>query len=100
MLYAKENYPEIYEGLMANEKLRYAFTVVESNFTKAIAQYEADLQRLGNGEIPGTGKIRVTDDYLWVGNRGAGRFTQDYRLLMTAMEAPEYVEMFESFILK
>ena len=85
---------------MNNEKLRYAFTVVESNFAEDIAHYEADLERLGNGEISGTGRIRVEEDTVWVGNRGTGRFTAEYKKLMAAMSAPAYVEMMETFTLK
>ena len=100
LLYAKEHYPAIYEGLMENEKLRYAFTIVEANFAEDIAQYEADLNRLAKGEIPGTGKIRVDDQYVWFGNRGTGRFTAEYKKLMAAMSTPAYTEMMETFTLK
>jgi len=100
LLYAKEHYPAIYEGLMNNEKLRYAFTIVEANFAEDIAQYEADLNRLAKGEIPGTGKIRVDEDTVWFGNKGTGRFTAEYKKLMAAMSAPAYVEMMETFTLK
>ena len=100
LLYAKVYEPEVYEGLMGNEKLRYAFTVVESNFAEDIARYEADLLRLDSGELPGTSKIKITEDTFWFGNQGTGRFTAEYKKLMGAMSAPAYVEMMETFTLK
>lgn len=98
LLYARENYPEMYAGLLENDALRYAFKTVEANFAAAIGTYEYDLWRLEAGEIPGAiGNVEVTDGFVWFGGRGIGRFTGEYKKLMTAMEAPEYAQMMEIF---
>lgn len=98
LLYAKENYPDDYQEMMENDALRYAFKTVEQNYASAIETYEYQLWQLANGQIPGTiENIEVTDSFVWFGGTGIGRFTADYKKLMTAMEAPEYVEMMETF---
>ena len=100
LLYAKEHYPDIYEGLMNNEKLRYAFTIVESNFAEDIARYEAALERLAKGDVPRPIKVRVEEDTVWIGNQGVGRHKAEYDKLMAVMSTPAYTEMMETFTLK
>lgn len=98
LLYAKENYPEVYQGLLENDALRYAFRTVEQNYASAIETYEYQLWQLANGQIPGTiENVEVTDSFVWFGGKGIGRFTGDYSKLITAMEEKEYVQMMETF---
>ena len=99
LLYARDNYPEIYDELMANESLRYGFTVVNANFQEDIAQYLADLDRLAGNEIPGLPNMSIDDNYVWFNGQGMGRFISDYWMLMEAMESPEYQQMYEAFLI-
>lgn len=97
LLYARENHPSVYDELMENTALRYAFTVVEGRYAENIAQYEKQLEQLTSGSIPGFDRVRVEEDMVWFGSYGIGRFTEDYEMLMEYMERPEYQEALEAF---
>ena len=95
MLYAKENYPDIYEQTMNNRALLDAFRIIEARYRAAVAQYFENLDRLevylnDNG-------IRVfhDKDMFYIGYLGYGTFEDKYyNLLENAMKAPEYVQMY------
>ena len=101
LLYARENYPNIYHRIMNNDALRYAFRVVDYTFRKDIEQYESTLQMISNGKIPEASNISITDSYIWFDNgdgsrNGMGRQT-DYYKLMEAMEDSKYQKMYALF---
>lgn len=97
LLYAQENYPELYQAIMDNLELRYVFTVLDQNFAADVARYFADLDRLDQGSIQSSLSFRVTDAFIWMGNTGLGRMVGDYELLMAAMESTSYQNMLEQF---
>ena len=68
MLYAKDNYPDVYAGILANDSFRSAFTSIETQFGALVATY-----REGRWIYSG--------------------FESEYTALMTEMEKPEYVQM-------
>lgn len=68
MLYARENHPDVYQGILDNDAFRLAFTTVDAKFTQVIEEYFA----LG----------RISHD-----------FRVEYDKLATVMERAEYVEM-------
>ncbi len=42
MLYAKENYPAVYQDIAENESFREAFTAIDTRFQKEVATYRAN----------------------------------------------------------
>lgn len=68
MMYAKENYPDIYQGILENDNYRLAFSTIDSIFSDIVEM------RLSSGSGMTTGY-------------------NDYEMLMAEMEKPEYQEM-------
>ena len=94
-MYAKENYPDIYEQTMNNRALLDAFRIIEARYRGAVEQYFANLDRL-EAYLNDNG-IRVfrDKDMFYIGYLGYGTFEDKYyNLLENAMKAPEYVQMY------
>ena len=70
LLYAKENHPDVYQGILDNAAFRQAFTAVDAKFAQVIQDFFA-LDHVSSS------------------------FKSQYDKLMTVMERPEYVEMAE-----
>ena len=94
LIYAKENYPEIYAETMDNQALRDAFRIVEARYRATVEQYFANLDRLEDYLKENGVAARHTDNGFYIGMRGCGTFETTYRMLENAMQAPEYVEMY------
>ena len=95
MLYAKENYPDIYEQTMNNRALLDAFKIIEARYRGAVEQYFKNLDRLE--EYLNNNGISAFHEYeaFWVGYSGCETFEDTYyNLLENAMKAPEYVQMY------
>ena len=69
MLYARENHPEVYQGILDNDNFRLAFTAIDAEFAQII------------------------QDFLALNHTGS--FKAEYDKLMAVMERPEYAEMAE-----
>lgn len=94
LIYAKENYPSIYEQTVNNQALRDAFRIVEARYRGAVEQYFANLDRLIDYLKENGVAARHTDDGFYIGMSGYGTNETTYRMLENAMQAPEYVEMY------
>lgn len=94
LIYAKENYPEIYAETMDNQALRDAFRIVEARYRATVEQYFANLDRLEDYLKENGVAARHTDNGFYIGMIGCGTFETTYRMLENAMQAPEYVEMY------
>lgn len=68
MMYARDNHPDVYEAILANDAFREAFTFIDSSFGALVSD--------------------------WIEAGGANYLLRDdYDVLMDEMEKPEYVEM-------
>ncbi len=98
MLYAKENYPEIYEQTMNNQALLDAFQIVEIRYRATVEQYFANLDSLAEYLEANGLDTRHENGYFYISTGGSysggGTFEETYTLLENAMQAPEYVEMY------
>lgn len=99
LIYAKENYPSIYEQTVNNEALRDAFRIVEARYRGVVEQYFANLNK--TEEYLKTNGLPAFQDggYFYISTGGSGyslinTFVSTYNLLENAMQAPEYVEMY------
>ena len=70
MLYAKENHPEVYRGILDNEAFRKAFSATEDRFAGLAADY-----------------IKLRSHF------AGSSYMQEYDALIQAASAPEYQEM-------
>ena len=95
MLYAKENYPNIYEQTMNNRALLDAFRIIEARYRGAVEQYFANLDRLETYLKDNGIRVFRDKDMFYIGYFGYGTFEDKYyNLLENAMKAPEYVQMY------
>lgn len=95
MLYARENYPAVYNGILNNDMFRLAFTTIDNEFSSLIetmfTQYDDACKYLSkNGHT-----AYISNGYFWIDYTGAGYFPEEYELLMNHMQNAEYVEMTE-----
>ena len=103
LIYAKENYPEIYAETMDNQALRDAFRIVEARYRGVVEQYFANLDKTEE-YLKANGLPAFQDNgYFYISNGGSGyslidTFVSTYELLENAMQAPEYVEMYNLMI--
>ena len=103
LIYAKENYPEIYAETMDNQALRDAFRIVEACYRGVVEQYFANLDKTEE-YLKANGLPAFQDNgYFYISNGGSGyslidTFVSTYELLENAMQAPEYVEMYNLMI--
>lgn len=70
MLYAKEHYPDVYEGLLSNTDFRKAFTTIDNIFGGLVSEYRAGLTRTSG-------------------------FESQFLELMSEVEQPAYQEMLQ-----
>lgn len=75
MLYARENHPEVYQGILDNDNFRLAFSTIDDKFADVIQAYFGKLKEAGRSVHP--------------------EFKGEHDRLMAVMERPEYVEMAE-----
>ncbi|MBD5162951.1 MAG: hypothetical protein HDT14_13265 [Oscillibacter sp.] len=76
MLYAKEHYPDVYQGILDNDSFRLAFSTIDALFGDiALREKEHNLS-----------KIAGLGGYF-------GSMNTDYDMLMAEMAKPEYQEM-------
>lgn len=68
MLYARENYPDVYQEILNNDAYRQAFTTIDAKFSEVVEEFCSMLQ------YPAV-------------------FQGEYDSLTAVMERPEYVEM-------
>ena len=69
MLYAKENYPDVYNGIMNNKEYLKAFKIIDTAFEKAVTEF------------------RSNADYL------SSSFESEYKALTDELQKKEYVDM-------
>ena len=70
MLYAREHYSSVYQGIMENTELLRAFSVIDAKFEKLAEQYRANKPSISRSS-----------------------FDASYQALTAAISAPEYQEM-------
>lgn len=95
MLYVREQYPDVYANVMANEAFLDAFTIIENKYASVVATYLANLERVRYAAEDMGLRAFQSGDAFFIGNRGVGMNLEDYDLLMTEMEKPEYQQMLD-----
>lgn len=88
---------------MDNQALRDAFRIVEARYRGVVEQYFANLDKTEE-YLKANGLPAFQDNgYFYISNGGSGyslidTFVSTYELLENAMQAPEYVEMYNLMI--
>lgn len=95
MIWAKKRHPMIYRGVLNNQSFKQAYNAIDQGFYKAIEDYFA-LRKKILEQLKKTGhKVRETDRYTFINNRGRGNFKKPYNLLKTELAKPEYQQMMQ-----
>jgi len=96
LLYAKDNYPEVYKGIMGNAAFLKAFTEVDTRFDELNQQYLAQKRQILNTLNTKGTYTEEDDQFVYIGGNGVGHFGQPYNLLKAAMQAPKYQAMYKA----
>ena len=97
LYYAKQHYPEIYRGILANKPLRQAYREIEKDYARLNAKYEKNFRKLKEYFAKKGYRMEVSDESVLVGKNGRmagmGRFTGDYKKLVKEMKKSKYLQM-------
>lgn len=101
--YARDHYPVVYRELMADQRLRLAYTLLEIRFTRAEEEYNSRLTEFSSKATTTRTRVYVEDNFLWFvtggSGSGTGVFTEDMKKLDKALQ-PRWQKLLDSFILK
>ena len=93
LLFARDHYPEIYQGILANDQFIKAFKIIDSNYSELIKKYfkikSEILQDLQNKGIESS----EDEEYIFVENRGCGNFLGTYKKFEDELNQPEYLSI-------
>lgn len=95
MIYAQENHPEIYAELMADQALLDLFRITEARYAGVVQQYFDNLDALEALCAELGFSTRHQDSCFFINGNGYGTFEDTYFQLEKAMQAPEYVRMYQ-----
>lgn len=93
LLYARDNHPEVYQGILSNNNFRLAFSTIDKKFEMLVGEMFEGIEEIKEIIKRSGVSVKEEDDLIWIGNTGHGMFKKDYNLLMTEMQKPEYQEM-------
>jgi len=93
MIWGQKKHPYIFQGIMANRNFRKAYNAIDVGFEALIDQYfKLKAQILEKLKQKGH-KVRQTERYTFIDNRGRGNFLQPYKLLKAELSKPTYLQM-------
>ena len=101
--YAKKHYPQVYEGIMANEAFKTVYTQTEARFADAIAEYEKELHSMGKKlshigttvTLQGEGRIQIDRWFEDFGD-SIDLLYDEYAVLLEELQKPKYVKLHEA----
>ncbi len=93
MLYARDNHPDVYNGIIGNEAFREAFTTLDNEYPVLIdemfARFDDACAYLSSKGYT----AEVSNGGFWINYSGYSIFLDEYEILMNEMQKAEYVEM-------
>ena len=93
MIWGQKKHPYIFQGIMANRNFRKAYNTIDMGFGALIDKYfKLKAQILEKLKKKGH-KVRQTERYTFIDNRGRGNFLQPYNLLKSELSKPAYQQM-------
>lgn len=79
---AKSDYPSIYQGIMANDNLRKAYTSIDKHFSALLGQFEERLDTIENIVTSDNyTSVHREDGYYFIGSNGVGLFSEEAEML-------------------
>jgi hypothetical protein len=83
----------VYKSILNNQPFREAYNAIDQGFAKAIEDYFTLRKNILRQLKKKGHKVRETDRYTFINNRGRGNFRQPYNLLKTELAKPEYQQI-------
>ena len=84
--YARQNDPEVYNGIMGNDSFVKAYKGVHDSFVSKIALFDTLLKALSKHLNGSSDRYDADGEWFYIGNRGTGIFTSDYKKMVGAAE--------------
>lgn len=79
---ARNDYPDIYAGIMSNENLRRAYTAIDNRFSTLLSQFEERLDIIENIVTSDNyTSVHREDGYYFIGSNGVGLFSEEAEML-------------------
>lgn len=96
---AKIEYPEIYNELLSNEKLRQIYTKTSTAFEALVEEFhQKEKQIMQQAKAAGV-ESYIEDGYFWIGSNGVGNSGEETELLIAEINKPEFLALHKAFIL-
>jgi hypothetical protein len=99
--YAKRNEKPVYDGIMANEALRFAYSSIHNRYAKLLSKIEArldEIAQLPNSNTKDT--VYREDGYYFINETGVGLFLEEVNLLKAALNTPVLKNLETEFRIK
>ncbi|MDZ7333927.1 MAG: hypothetical protein ONB33_13520 [candidate division KSB1 bacterium] len=93
LMLAREEYPQIYDQILANKKFAAAFLTIDGKFTDLIDQYFKLKSKVFAELRERNIEFSEDEDYVYIGNAGRGNFLKIYNQLSEELNKPDYQEM-------
>jgi hypothetical protein len=93
LLYAKENKPEIYQGIINNKEFIHVFLTVNDRYGDLVDEYlqikKNILKKLQSKGV----KVSEDEEWIFINGEGTGNFVNEYKVLQKEINLPAYQEM-------
>jgi hypothetical protein len=93
LLYAKENKPDIYQGIINNKEFVGVFLTVNDRYGDLVEKYwqikKNVLKKLQSKGV----KVSEDEEWIFIDGEGTGNFINEYKLLQKEINMPAYQEM-------
>ncbi|WP_045114946.1 hypothetical protein [Microscilla marina] len=93
MIWAKKRHQLVYMGILGNRSFKKAYNAIDKGFGELIEQYFALRKKILNQLKEKGHKVRETERYTFIDNRGRGNFRKPYQLLKTELAKPAYQQV-------
>lgn len=96
---ARSEYPDIYEELMKDKKLRLVYTKTTTAFDAFVSEFHLkEKQIMKQAQAAGLDS-QIDDQYFWIGNRGVGNRGEKSEALIAEMNKPGLLAIHQAFLL-
>lgn len=93
LIWGRKKHPYIYRGIMANHNFRRAYNTIDQGFGALINDYFKLKEKILMQLKEKGHKVRQTERFTFIDNRGRGNFLQPYNLLKKELTKPVYTQM-------
>lgn len=97
LLYAREEHPDVYEGIMSNDAFRRAFARIDKNYSELIRDFFAVKIKIADKLRSRGFEVSEDDRFVWIGKHGSkkgrGHFLDTYRVLEAELGNEELIDI-------